>query len=320
MTSPRQHLAALLAARLDERQRTWLRAREVALAAASGAAPSTAALAESLALASRFTPRSKLAPTADERGAAAALVPGWNPERWTLREALRVALVLAFSEGAGAFSEGAGDTLPAALEECFRFADEGELCALYRALQLLPDGARFAWRAGEGCRTNMGTVFQAVACDTGFPARHFDDIAWRQMCVKAIFTGAPLWRVYGLDTHVPALGVPARPGRVDSELTRMVLDGAEERRSAGRSVSPELWLCVGTFEPERARRAIAAEIAAGPGPGRTAAILALGRIGAREELTRLASGGDADCAATARRALAGDHAQGAWQALREDEI
>ncbi|MEZ6013584.1 MAG: EboA domain-containing protein [Planctomycetota bacterium] len=289
-------LQGMLATRLDARAAEWLAARERELAAA----PPAAKLAEALSLASRFAPRRPLAPTEAERAAAGVALDGWNPERWTCLEALRVALILAYAECADA-------ALPATLEECFRYADEGELCALYRSLQFLPDGARFAWRSGEGCRTNMGTVFQANACDTGFPARYYDEIAWRQMCVKSIFTGAPLWRVHGLD------------GRVDSELTRMVLDGAEERRSAGRPISPELWLCVGPFDEARAKRAIAAEIEAGPGPGRTAAILALGRLRATDDLQRLAGSADEDIASAARRALAGEHTQSAWRALREDE-
>ncbi len=289
-------LGGLLEPRLDARGARWLAERSALLAGPGG----PARLAESLSLASRFAPRGPLAPTADERARAAAACPGWNPERWSLLEAVRVALVLATAAGH------AGE-LPAALEDAFRYADEGELCALYRSLQFLPQGERFAWRAAEGCRTNMQTVFRADVCDTGYPVRHFDDIAWRQMCVKAIFVGAPLWRVYGLD------------GRRDAELTRMVLDAAEERRSAGRPISPELWLCVTPSEPGRARRALAAEIAAGAGPGRTAAVLALGRIGAVAELEELAGSADPDLSAVARRALAGDHSQSAWQALREDE-
>ena len=297
-------LAGLLAPRLDARATAWLAEQRAVLGAPGG----SGRLAPLVAAASRYAPRGPLSPTAAERAAAAAACTGWNPERWSVLEAVRVALVLACAEAHdGAPHGGAASDFPAVLEDTFRFADEGELCALYRSLQLLPRGERFAWRAGEGCRTNMQTVFRANVCDTGYPVRHFDDIAWRQMCVKAIFVGAPLWRVFGLD------------GRRDAELTRMVLDAAEERRSAGRPISPELWLCVTPSEPERARRALTAEIAAGPGPGRTAAVLALGRIGARAELEELAGSADPDLSAAARRALAGDHDQRAWQALREDE-
>ena len=60
MTAPRAVLAELLASRLDARQRAWLADRQGDLAAA----PPAARLAEALSLASRFAPRTKLAPTA----------------------------------------------------------------------------------------------------------------------------------------------------------------------------------------------------------------------------------------------------------------
>ena len=124
-----------------------------------------------LSLASRHVPRRPLAPTAEERRDAAALLPGLEVERWTLLETVRVGLILARRDLASAEAV-------AAMEAAFRFADEGELCALYRSLALWPDAARFRWRAGEGCRTNMRSVFEAVACDTPFPAAWFDDVAF----------------------------------------------------------------------------------------------------------------------------------------------
>ena len=59
----------------------------------------------------------------------------------------------------------------------------------------------------------MLTVFEANACDTPYPATHLDDLAWRQLVIKALFVGAPLWRVYGLDK------------RLDAELARMAMPG-----------------------------------------------------------------------------------------------
>jgi len=282
-------------ARLDGRSADWWNEMRAKLRDSGDGE----ALARILSLASRFVGRGALAPDAAERAAAGDALEGWNPERWTLLEAARVGLVLAYAETHA-------NDLFEALEGCFRYADEGELCALYRSLQFLPDGARFAWRGGEGCRSNMGTVFQADACDTGFPFRHFEPLAWRQMCIKALFTGAPLWRVYGLDR------------RLDAELTRMALDLAEERRSAGRPISPDLWLCLGPGEPERAQRALEAELAGASGPGRVAAVLALGRTGRQDLLEQFAAHGGADVAQAARRALAGDSGQGAWRSLLED--
>src|SRR5262249_5716156 len=130
-----------------------------------------------IALASRHAPRAKLAPSAGELDAAGRALEGWNPERWTLLEALRVRLILARTDLAA-------DGGARALTEAFRHADEGELCALGRWLALLPGAERFVWRAGEGCRSNMRSVFEATALDTPYPALHFDDLAWRQCVIK----------------------------------------------------------------------------------------------------------------------------------------
>ena len=109
-----------------------------------------------------------------------------------------------------------------------RLVAEGDFDpALYRALVHLPATERFTWRAGEGCRSSMRAVFEAIACDTPFAFRHFDDPAWRQLVIKALFVEAPLWRVYGLDQ------------RLDEELARMALDLAEEIvAGAGPGVCP----------------------------------------------------------------------------------
>ena len=238
-------------------------------------------------MASRHAPRGGLEPTETERAEASRLVPGWNPERWTTLEALRVRLVLTHPDLEG-------DGFPADLEECFRFADGGELTALYRSLGHLPKGERFVWRAGEGCRTNMRTVFEATACDTPYPAKYFDDVAWRQLVIKAVFVEAPLWRVWGLD------------GRLSEELARMALDLADERRSAGRKVHPELWLCLGRHGGPRGRRALEHELRNDEPMSRRAAALALARAGEGERLRQSYNAeSDPGVRETIERALAG---------------
>jgi hypothetical protein len=59
------------------------------------------------------------------------------------------------------------------------------------------------------------------------------------MVLKALFIGVPLHPVDGLER------------RSNSELARMLLDYAHERWAAGRSVSPELWRCVGRYLDSR---------------------------------------------------------------------
>lgn len=262
----------------------------------SAAGLSDAQFAQSIALASRFAPRGPLAPSTQACQVAGGTLPGWNPERWTGLEAVRVRLVLARAAAEDA-------TLPRAIEEAFRYADEGELCALYRSLQFLPGPDRFVWRAGEGCRTNMMSVFEANGCDTAFPVTHLDDIAWRQLCVKALFIGAPLWRVSGFD------------GRVDAELGRMALDLVEERRAAGRAISPELWLCLKGEPDERALRALEDELAGEDELSSRGAALALGRLGRHDRLRELASSAKGPLLETIQLAITDHHDQAAFGAV-----
>lgn len=266
-------LAGELAARLEDSAAAWL---DEAAAEIAGGLSSTR-FGALLSLASRHVPARPWAPGPDVLAAAHEGVSGWNPERWDLRETARVRLVLARPD----LTE---DGTVRDLEDAFRFADEGELRALYKSLALLPDGGRFVWRAAEGCRTNIVPVFESVACDSPYPVTHFDDVAWKQLVVKAMFIGAPLWRVWGLD------------GRLSEDLARMALDLADERRSAGRPVQHELWLALGPYGGDRARASLEKELASGDTLGVRAAELALAR---RESDDWVADG----CDQTAFRAL-----------------
>jgi len=295
VSGPRAFLHDVLGGRLPEASIAWLAQAESEVArlpaGPGGAFPTL------ISQASRRIPRGDLAPTADERGRAHDVLEGWNPERWTLLDAARACLVLARSD----LATPAG---VAALEDCFPYADVGESCALYRALCLLPDPARFVARAGEGCRSSMRVVYEAAACDNPLPVRHFDDSSWRQLAIKAVFVGAPLWRVYGLDT------------RLDAELARMALDLVEERRAAGRRVQPELWLCLGRFGGERGEGSLEHELNGDWGPGRRAAALALARAG-RIDLVSAAHEREKDpvVRATMESGLRGHIHQRAWSEL-----
>ncbi|MFS8974116.1 EboA domain-containing protein [Cupriavidus necator] len=218
-------------------------------------------LGQLLALASRHVRTGvALDLSPEELRALSTGVPGWDPSHWSLLESLRVALLLASPDMEG-------DAFAIALEHCFRFADHGESCALYRALALLPGGERFVWRAGEGCRSNMRSVFEAIACDSPYPAKHFSDVAWHQLVIKAVFIDVPLWRIDGIDR------------RLSPELARMALDLADERRSAGRKVPPQLWLCLGPYGGERGLQALRKELAEGDAQGQRGALLAIARAG-----------------------------------------
>jgi hypothetical protein len=151
--------------------------------------------------------------------------PGWDPRAWTVDQAARVLLVLASGTDDGSFA--------ARLERLFRTADVGEAVALYRGLPLYPDQPSYVARASEGARTNIRSTFEAVAHENPYPVEFFSESAWNQMVVKALFIGSTLAPIQGLAT------------RDNPELALMLRGYAHERWAAGRTVSYEVWRCVG---------------------------------------------------------------------------
>jgi hypothetical protein len=102
-----------------------------------------------------------------------------------------------------------------------------------RALPFLPERSRFVTMAIEACRTNVQTVFQAIACENPLPADDFPDLNFNQLVLKALFNGVAISRIVGLSR------------RLGPELARMASDYAAERRAAGRSVPPDIDLVLG---------------------------------------------------------------------------
>jgi hypothetical protein len=146
----------------------------------------------------------------------------WPLEGWGRDELGRIALIVA---AAGRWS---GPALVETLEAAYRQGDNRERQAVLRALPFLPDPEPFLPLAIEACRTHVQPVFEAIACENPYPARHFPEANFNQMVLKALFVGVPLDRVLGL----------AR--RVTPELVRMAADFASERRAAGRPVPPDI--------------------------------------------------------------------------------
>ncbi|MGF1479808.1 MAG: EboA family metabolite traffic protein [Cyanophyceae cyanobacterium] len=166
--------------------------------------------------------------TTEDWQAIARIRPGWNPKHWSLTQTARTLLVLSLPE-----RDAASYQHP--LEQLFNAADIGELVALYQALPLLPYPEQFRLRAAEGLRSNITAVFNAVALRNPYPSEYFDDGAWNQLVLKALFVDSPLHLIHRLDQ------------RTNPELAQMLIDYAHERWSAQRSVSPELWRAVGSY-------------------------------------------------------------------------
>lgn len=176
----------------------------------------------------RYTGKKNLQLTKEETQAALAIRTGWDPSHWTVDQAARTLIVLALPHDDA-------EKFLRSLDRVFTTADVGELVALYQSLPILPYPELLQKRAAEGVRSNMTSVFNAVALRNPYPADYLDNIAWNQMILKALFVGSPLHLIQGLDR------------RANADLARMLIDYAHERWAASRAVSPELWRPVGRF-------------------------------------------------------------------------
>jgi hypothetical protein len=158
--------------------------------------------------------------------AAHAAYRDWSPAGWSLDGAARVLGLLTIR---------AGRPFAETFKDLRRTADAAELIALYRGLPLYPDPAALEFEVGEGLRSNLKPVFEAIAHHNPFPRDHFDQHRWNHMILKALFVDSRLSPIVGLRE------------RANPELARILLDYAEERWAAGRPVSAELWIPVRPF-------------------------------------------------------------------------
>ncbi len=200
-----------------------------------------------------------LALGADDLEAADAIRPGWEPAGWSTDQAARLALMLTSSSD--------GETFNRRLDQLCTTADVRELIAFYQGLPIYPEQERYIDRAREGARTNMKAVFEAVAHRNPYPAENFDQNAWNQMVLKAIFVGSALAPIKGLDE------------RRNEELATTLVDYAHERWAASRTITPELWRMVGPFADENIVEDLNRPLESGDTAERHAAVLALHESG-----------------------------------------
>lgn len=176
----------------------------------------------------RYTGKQQLDLSEEEQQRAEEIRSGWKPQYWSVDELGRTLMILSIA------NRDQQDFLET-LEKTHQSSDMGEAEALYKALPVLPYPDRLQDRAAEGIRSNMTSVFSAVALHNPYPADYFDEGAWNQMVLKALFVGVPLYKIQGLEE------------RRNKKLAEMLVDYAHERWAADRSVSPELWRPVGPY-------------------------------------------------------------------------
>ena len=240
-----------LLGRLDAPRRAWLNTQLNALAGDA----SESALHITFGMAPRQCGKAELALSGAELSAAHKALPGWEPSDWSVADAARVVLLSQVSRTAPNFAK--------LFRSLCATADVAELTALYRGLPLYARGETLLDQVGEGLRSNMRGVFEAIIHRNPYPKRHFDEHRWNHMVLKALFVGSALSSIPGLDE------------RANAELARMLCDFAQERHAAGRPVPFEIWRCVGPFAKDKMLDSLARALTSADATERCAAALAL---------------------------------------------
>jgi hypothetical protein len=178
-----------------------------------------------------------------DKAAADAAHAGWRPEGWSVDAAARVLGLLTYKTDRP-FAD--------VFKDLRRTSDAAEMIALYRGLPLYPEPESLFFEVGEGLRSNLRPVFEAIAHANPYPRDHMDEHRWNHMILKALFVGSALSPIIGLED------------RANPELARILIDYAQERWAASRPVTRELWIPVRPFvsHPEIAPM-LAAAVSAG---------------------------------------------------------
>lgn len=121
------------------------------------------------------------------------------------------------------------------IENLFKAAEMNELAALYSALIGFDYAEDWQKQCAEGIRSNIGIVLDAIMYNNPYPYKYLNEQAWNQLVLKAFFTDKDVNRIIGLDE------------RANKELASILIDYANERWAAHRSVNPQLWRLVSPF-------------------------------------------------------------------------
>ena len=180
---------------------------------------------------SRHFDKTPLTLSPEAKTEAQSIRQGWDLSQWTLLQTARTYWLLQLS--ADSFED-----YRKVLDRLFQTADMDEQATLYAALPVLSYPEQLAYRASEGVRTNITSVFDAIALRNPYPGDYMDEAPWNQMVLKAIFMERPLYLIQQLNE------------RRNPAQARMLVDFAHERWAAHRPVTPELWRGVAPYLTE----------------------------------------------------------------------
>ncbi len=121
------------------------------------------------------------------------------------------------------------------IKAAFKFGDEDEQTVIVKALSYLRQYCapevliELALFTG---RTNSVNLFAALALNNPFPAQYYDDRAFHQLVLKALFMDLDIAQLQGLNT------------RHSHTLSQLAMDLVNERLAADRQPPGGIWLAM----------------------------------------------------------------------------
>ncbi len=149
-------------------------------------------------------------------------------QKATLQQIARVYLLVGVLEYDNAF-------FASKVANIIEVADTSELETFLKFLVLLPDPENYKSTAVDALRTNISTVFSAIAHNNPYPSLYFDEKQWNQMYLKTAFMEGNLEAILDIDK------------RANQDLARIISDYAHERWAASREIDPTFWRPVAGF-------------------------------------------------------------------------
>ncbi len=202
--------------------------------------------------------RNDLSLDAAELRQAAAARQHWDPSQWSVDTAARALFLCRLDEQSP-------DKFADKYIDFCRSADLSESISLYNSLPILSNSEGLDRQVGEGLRTNIRAIFEAIAHRNPYPMEQFDQNRWNHMVLKALFVDSTLAPIQGIDD------------RANAELAGILRDYAHERWAANRPVTIELWRCIGPFAEGEMIEDLNRVVDSGSELERQAALLALSK-------------------------------------------
>jgi len=125
------------------------------------------------------------------------------------------------------------------IDRFFTTADQNELVAIYQGIFYLPVPQFWLDKALFAARSNMTSIFLAIAYQNKFPCLYFSEDAWNQLVLKTLCLNFALSPIIGLTQ------------RMNSNLREIFYENVLDQWAANRLVNPELWMCMANHLDEK---------------------------------------------------------------------